>query len=50
MVRPFDVPLLPGLDRWLATLVGDLPGHAASGELVASLSRVRASGIAGHCG
>jgi transposase IS116/IS110/IS902 family protein len=34
-VRPFDVPSLPGLDRGLVALVGDLPGHAASGELVA---------------
>ena len=39
-VGPFDVLAPPGLDRGLVALMGDLPGHAASGELVAGLLRI----------
>src|SRR5215475_1602028 len=39
-VCPLDVPPLPGLDRGLAALTGDLAGHAAGGELVPGVLRV----------
>src|ERR1700677_4825299 len=39
-VGPLDVPALPGLDRGLVAFAGDLPGHAAGGELVAGVPGV----------
>src|SRR5437764_14634701 len=39
-VGPLDVPALPGLDRGLVALMGDVPGHAAPGEFVVGLLRV----------
>jgi hypothetical protein len=35
-----DVPALPGLDRGLVVPMGNVPGHAASGELASGLLRV----------
>src|SRR2546430_1295578 len=39
-VRPLDVPALSRLDGGLVAFTGDLPGHPASGELVAGFLRV----------
>src|ERR1700756_5595956 len=39
-IGPLHVPALPGLDGGLVALMGDFPGHAASGELAAGLVRV----------
>src|SRR5262249_61449058 len=38
-VGAFDGPALPGLDRCLLALTGDLPCHAASGQFVAGFLR-----------
>src|SRR5690348_5465465 len=45
-VCPLDGPALSGLDRGLFALMGDVPGHAAAGELVAGRLRVIA-GVVG---
>ena len=39
-VGPLDVPALPGLDRGLVALMGDVAGHAAGGQFIAGLARV----------
>ena len=39
-VGALDMPALPGLDRGLIALMGDLTGHVALAELVAGLLRV----------
>ena len=40
LCQALDGPALPGLDGCLLAFMGDLPGHAASGQLVAGFLRV----------